>query len=68
MTKEINKGKKEATIVYTDIPGHSINGGTLPSDVITTSQRPDIVILNRAEKKIILFELTVLRRMLRLQI
>ena len=59
MTKEINKGKKEDTIVYTDIQGHSINGGTLPSDVITTSQRPDIVILNRAEKKIILFELTV---------
>ena len=59
MTKEMNKGKKEDITVYTDIPGHSINGGTLPPDVIVTSQRPDIVILNRTEKKIVLFELTV---------
>ena len=59
MTKEMNKGKKEENTIITDIPGHSINGGTLPPDVIVTSQRPDIVILNRAEKKIVLFELTV---------
>ena len=31
----------------------------MPPDVIVTSQRPDIVILNRTEKKIVLFELTV---------
>ena len=55
----MNKGKKEENTIITDIPGHSINGGTLPPDVIVTSQRPDIVILNRAEKKIVLFELTV---------
>ena len=59
MIREINKGKEDETTVYTDIPGHSINGGTLPPDILVTGQRPDIVILNRTEKKIVLFELTV---------
>ena len=53
------KGKPEEITVYTDIPGQSINGGTIPADILTTSERPDIVIIDRAEKKILLFELTV---------
>ena len=52
MTKEMNKGKSDEITVITDIPGHSINGGTLQSDVIVTGQRPGIVILNRAEKRL----------------
>ena len=59
MTKEMNKGKKDDITIITEIPGHSINGGTLPPDVIVTGQRPDIVILNRSEKKVVLFELIV---------
>ena len=42
-----------------DIQGHKINRGTIPADIITTLQRPDIVIINRSKKKIVLFELTV---------
>ena len=59
MMTEINKGKEDEITVHADIPGHSINGGTLPPDIITTTQRPDIVLINRQEKKIALFELTV---------
>ena len=59
MTKEMKKGAKEEISIFTDIPGQSINGGTLPPDIVVTGQRPDIVIINRTEKKIVLFELTV---------
>ena len=34
-------------------------GGSQPPDLIVTSQRPDIVIIDRTEKKIALFELIV---------
>ena len=59
LATELNKRKPENTILYIDIPGHKINGGTIPADILTTLERPDIVILNRQEKKITLFELTV---------
>ena len=42
-----------------DIQGNKINMRTIPADIITTLQRPDIVIINISEKKIVLFELTV---------
>ena len=41
------------------MPEQSINRGTIPADIVTTGQRPDIVMINKAEKKITLFELTV---------
>ena len=44
--------------IHTVIPGYSINGATLPADIITIGQRPDIVIINRKDKKIALLELT----------
>jgi hypothetical protein len=60
MTSEINKVKPTEVTIYTDIPGLSINGGTIPADIITTGQRPDIVLINRKEKQIALLELTVI--------
>jgi hypothetical protein len=59
MIKEICKVKEDEVTIHTDIPGYSINGGTLPADIITTSQRPDIVLINRKDKRIALLELTV---------
>ena len=47
------------SVLHTDLPEQSINGGTIPADIVTTGQRPDIFMINRAEKKITLFELTV---------
>ena len=45
-------------LIYTDIPGHKINSGTIPPDVLTTELRPDIVFLDRKAKTIYLWELT----------
>ena len=36
----------------------TFNGGTIPADIVATSLRPDIVIVNRQEKLIELMELT----------
>ena len=59
MKKEMDKGKADNIVIYSDLLGHSIIGGTIPGDILTTLQRPDIVIINRQDKKIALFELTV---------
>ena len=46
--------------VFVDLSGHGAgNGGTVPPDVLVTTQRPDIFIVNRDLKKVILLELTV---------
>ena len=40
--------------------GHnSGSGGTIPPDILVTTQRPDIFLVNRSLRKAILFELTV---------
>jgi hypothetical protein len=36
------------------------NGGTLPPDILVTSQRPDLVLINCQTGSIIIFELTCL--------
>ena len=44
---------------YMDIPGHqTTNGGTLPPDVAVSTLEPDIVIVDRNNKKAAIFELT----------
>ena len=47
----MDKGKPDTITIYTDIPGHTINGGTIQADILTTLQRPYIVKINRTEKK-----------------
>ena len=51
MTKVILNEKPEALEILADLPGLNLNGGTIPPDVITTQLKPDLVILNRSEKK-----------------
>ena len=58
LTLEMKKTKPDNITIYTDIPGHMFNSGTIPPDILTTSSRPDIVILDRKAKKIELLELT----------
>ena len=44
---------------YIDVPGHQTpDGGTLPADVIVSTLRPDIVLLDRKKKDLGIFELT----------
>ena len=44
--------------VYADLNGWRVNGGTVPSDLVATGQIPDIVLLDRVKKTIVLLELT----------
>ena len=55
----MTRQKPGQIVIYADIVGHNFNGGTIPSDILTTSTRPDIVIINRHTKQIDLLELTV---------
>ena len=45
--------------IYTDLPLKFQGVSTIPLDITVTTLRPDIVILNRNSKHIILFELSV---------
>ena len=44
--------------VYADISGLTLNGETIPPNVLVTSERPDLVFLDRSSKSIDLFKLT----------
>ena len=53
ITSEIVREKPEE--LYSDLPGHCINGTTIPQDILIasgTGSRPDLVILDRVKKKI----------------
>ena len=46
--------------IYTDLPGKICRGNsTIPAEIIHTTQRPDIVLVNPHEKKLAILELTV---------
>ena len=51
--------KNKHVLINADLEGYLTGGGTIPPDIIPTAQKPDIVLTFPAEKKIILFELTV---------
>ena len=55
------RGKLETGYeMFSDLAGRGSRGsGTVPLDVMPTTQRPDIVVLNRTDRRIIIFELTV---------
>jgi hypothetical protein len=59
MAGQLKKHKPDDVTIYVDLPGQSLNGGTIPPDILVTAQRPDIVIINRISKTITLLELTV---------
>ena len=44
--------------IYADLPGHNINGGTIPQDIIQTALRPDLILIERKEQRIQILELT----------
>ena len=56
----ISPSLKDGFELFADLEGFGAgNGGTIPPDVLVTNQRPDILLLNRRIRKVILFELTV---------
>lgn len=61
LTDKIKSLATPDTDVYADLDGHSINGTTVPGDIHPPGgkgSKPDLVIINRKEKKISLMELT----------
>ena len=57
ITKTMIDNKPENIEIFADICGLSFNGGTIPPDVVSTQLKPDLVLLNRQEKKIFVMEL-----------
>ena len=54
------KGKLEhPNEIYADLSNSTYSSNTLPSDIISSNQRPDIVVVNRRQMTIALIELSV---------
>ena len=58
LVDKIVSSKEASMEVYADLDGWRVNGGTVPSDLVATGQMPDIVLLDRVKKTIVLLELT----------
>ena len=56
-TSKLKKVKPIEIEIYSDLEGHTFNGGTIPPDILCTKQRPDMVIINRSKKKVHFLEL-----------
>ena len=58
MLQQMFQAKTHSPTLYADMKGFKINHSTIPADIISTAVRPDLVIVNRNEKRIELLELT----------
>ena len=61
ITKLVKTLSTPDTDIYADLNGWKINGGTIPADILVSSgkgSRPDLVLINRSERRIALLELT----------
>ena len=61
ITKTIKNLSTPNTDVYADLDGWRTNAGTIPVDILVSSgkgSRPDLVLINRSERRITLLELT----------
>jgi hypothetical protein len=54
----LKKSAPEDLEVFADLPNFWLNGGTIPPDILPRGLQPDLVLINRKEKKIELLELT----------
>ena len=44
--KTLMDNKSDGVTIYADVEGAKINGGTIPSEMVVTIQRPDLVIID----------------------
>ena len=58
LTNTLIENKPDNIEVLADLPGLDLNGSTLPPDIVQTTSRPDLVIINRHEKSVQILELT----------
>ena len=55
----VSSGDTDKFTVYSDIPGHTTaGGGSIPPEICVTAQKPDIVLIDKSNKSLHLFELT----------
>ena len=61
MATTLKENKPSHIQVYADIDDHKINGGSIPPNIMVTSSRPDLVIVDSSTtpQTVYLFELTV---------
>ena len=59
--KTLIKNKQDGMAVYADIEGGKVNGGTIPPNIMVTTSRPDLVIVNEntTPTTVIMIELTI---------
>ena len=55
----LKNNPKDGMVIYADLPGHNINGTTIPPNIAVTASRPDLVIIDYPNNSVYLFELTV---------
>ena len=59
ITYIVNSVDKSKFTLFSDISGHQTsNGGTIPPSMTVTPLKPDIVIIDKKEKKAMIYELT----------
>ena len=58
LTTSLKKNISEDLEIFADIPKFWLNGSTISPDILCTSLRPDLVIIDRSKKCIELLELT----------
>ena len=55
----IKNNSSKDLVIFADLPNLTMNGGTVPPDILVTSKRPDMVLINYKQQLISLLELTV---------
>ena len=58
LCSELKDKLPENLQMYSDLDQYSLNGGTIPPDILCTLQRPDLTLIDRSKKKITILELT----------
>ena len=61
ITLALKECKPDHIQVYADLDGHKVNGSTLPPNIMVTSSRPDLVLVDSSTQPhtVYLFELTI---------
>ena len=61
ITLTLKECKPDHIQVYADLDGHKVNGSTIPPNIMVTSSRPDLVVVDSSTQPqtVYLFELTI---------
>ena len=52
ITECLKENSQDNIEIYSDIPGHNINGSTIPPNILVTSSRLDLVIIDKSNPAI----------------